>query len=155
MKLKDLSLRFKTLIPDILDQGVMSEAAIIAKEMVRSHTKKGYGVDKEGAPQKRLKGLSESYKKQRRRLKRQGILSPDTTPNKSNLTNTGDMLKSLSHRSTRNTATVFLKGDKEKKKAEKQAKVGRKFMNLSKSERQRIKKIIQEAIHKGINKKGL
>lgn len=155
MKLKDLSMRFKTLIPSILEDGVMKEVAVVAKEMVRSHTKKGYGVDNDGDPQTRLKGLSESYKKQRRRIKKQGKLSPDTTPNKSNLTKTGDMLKSLSHRSTKDTATIFLKGDKEKKKAEEQEKLGRKFMNISKIERQKIKRIITEAINKGINKKGL
>lgn len=155
MSFKKLNISLKQLIPGLIKESHMKEVGEFTKDMVVARTKKGFGVDKDGAPQKRLKGLSESYKKQRRRLRRQGKLAGDTTPTKSNLTKKGEMLSDLDSRASEAKAEVFIKTDKNRKKADLQAKSGREFMNLSKSELEKIKKKFEEKIKQDITKKGL
>ena len=60
-------------------------------DLIKARVRKGYGADKNGGRQKKLKPLSRSYKKQRARLR----LSPFTTPTKSNLTRSGRLIGGL------------------------------------------------------------
>lgn len=154
MTIQQLQIKFKTLIKDTIDKPLMNRIGIEVAQLVKTRTRKGFGVSANLAPQKRLKGISESYKKQRKRLAAQGRLSGETTVNRSNLTKSGDMLDDITHTSTTNTATIFIKGSKNRGKAERGAKE-RPFMNLSKSEVNKITKIVTEEFNKDINKKGL
>ena len=155
MNFKRLNIGLKQLISGIVEEKNMKEIGSITKDIVVSRTKKGFGVEKNGSPQKRLKGLSESYKKQRRRLRRQGKLAGDTSPVKSNLTKGGDMLADVTFSASTAKTEVFIKTDKNNKKAEFQSDSGRNFMNLSKTELDKIKKKMEEMIKNDIKKKGL
>lgn len=155
MTFKDLNIRLRQLVSGVVDRETMGKVADRAKELVTDRTRKGFGVEAEGAPKTRLKGLSESYKKQRRRLRKQGKLDNSTTPGKSNLTQSGQMLKSLKTRASNGQAEVFLGNEEAKTKAKHQADSGRKFMNLSKTEQREIKKIIETELINDIKKKGL
>lgn len=155
MTFKDLEIKIAALIDGIVKKSTMDDVANMAKDMVVERTSKGFGVKVKEGPKERLKGLSESYKKQRRRLKKQGKLATETTPNKSNLTKSRQMLDSVAAKASTGQATVYLNNDKAGKKAEYQASEGREFMNLSKSEVNKIKKFIEEKIISDIKKKGL
>ena len=133
----------------------MLEVGELAKDLVVTRTKKGMGVKKSEGKQAKLKGLSESYKKQRNRLRRQGKLANDTSPSESNLTKEGQMLQSVDSRAAKSVAEVYIKGQDNNKKAELQEKAGRTFMNLSKTEVNKIKKLIEQKIKADIKKKGL
>lgn len=63
----------------------------ILEEEIRERTQKGFGNDKFKGKEKPLKPLSDSYVKQRSK----GRLASTTSPRKSNLTRSGQMLKSL------------------------------------------------------------
>lgn len=154
MDLKDLTIKLKGLVRGTLNREDFRQIGEQIKDTVVNRTQKGFGVDENGAPQTRLKGLSESYKKQRSRLKKQGKLSGNTTANKSNLTKSGKMLSDIKVRATNDSVTVFPSG-KDRKKAIYQDEAGRKFMNLSKSEINKIKKEIENKIINDIKKQGL
>lgn len=133
----------------------MKELGKKAETMVKERTRKGFGVEKDNGPKTNLKGLSESYKKQRRRLSRQGKLSGETTPGKSNLTKSGKMIDSVTSSASRNEALIYIADSKSKEKAKHQSEDGRTFMNLSKTENNELLKIVEDAIKKDITKKGL
>jgi hypothetical protein len=71
----------------------MREIGDIIADLVRTRTRLGFGVNAVGTPKVPLKPLAESTKKARRRNRN---LSPLTSPSKSNLTQTGALLESLS-----------------------------------------------------------
>lgn len=62
-----------------------------AADLIKKRTRLGFGVDKHGGRKSKLAPLTDAYKKQRKRHKPKG----PTTPSKSNLTNTGDMLDDI------------------------------------------------------------
>lgn len=155
MKFKDIGIKLKAVVDGIVEESTMREVGKLAKDMVVSRTKKGFGVSDNEGKATRLKGLSESYKKQRGRLKSQGRLAGDTSPRKSNLTKRGKMLRDVTFSASTAKAEVFIKNEKSRKKASLQADEGREFMNLSKSELNKIKKKIEKKIKDDINKKGL
>lgn len=63
-----------------------------AAEMIRIRTRLGYGVSKPGSKRERLKKLDGEYIETRKDF---GELSQFTTPGRSNLTRTGQMLESI------------------------------------------------------------
>lgn len=121
-----------------------------AADIVRLRTRLGSGVETEGGTKKRLKPLSESYRKRRKKAD----LHPDTAPNKSNLTFTGQMLDSLGVTSVRqNQVTFGPRGSRtgsslsNKQVAEYVTLAGRAFNNLSKVEIKRITEAIAEVLN--------
>lgn len=155
MNLKDLQIRLKSLINGVVDKALMGEVGQEVVGMVKDRTRKGFGVPQNLGAKKPLPGISESYKKQRRRLRGQGKLSSETTPNKSNLTNTGKLVDSIDYTATSNEVKVEPQGRSNQKKAAFQADAGRIAFNLSKSENKKILKLIEDSITKDIKKKGL
>ena len=155
MTLKDLRIKLRSLIDDAVDKELMTKIGKDIAQTVKSRTRKGRGVPVNLGPTKPLPGISESYKKQRARLSKQGKLSSETTPKKSNLTKSGQMLDSTTFRASKNEVVIGPSGTQNKKKAEFQAKAGRVAYNLSKAENKRILKIIEESITDDIKKKGL
>lgn len=71
----------------------MKEIGEIAIEQIVDRTRDGYGAEKTGAMRRRFKPLSPSYIEYRKR--KQNELDGTTAPNKSNLTFTGRMLRSM------------------------------------------------------------
>lgn len=72
-------------------------------------------------------------------------LSPKTTPSTSNLTETGDMLDSLTVVATKNKVSVRLSGNKNKAKA-RFVSVKRPFLLLANQEIEQIKKFIKSLV---------
>jgi hypothetical protein len=112
-----------------------------AADMIRTRTLLGYGVKDAGAPRARLKPLSASYKARRRD---DDDLSGNTTPGRSNLTRTGQMLDSVRVTDVKEgSVTVGPKGKRADRKMNEQVAeyvtdAGRPFNNISNVEKKRI-----------------
>lgn len=155
MDFKDLQNKIDAVIKNVGSLPRMVKVANETKKMVQERTRQGFGVKKTDTNKVRLKKLSPSYKKRRKKLQKKGLLSDKTTPNKSNLTQKGEMIDTLKTQVSRNKAEVKVNGDKNQKKAKQQAKAGRKFMDLSKTELKKVLNIIKQDIKDDITKKGL
>lgn len=90
-----LSKEIASSIDKTFDAKFMREVGEEAKRLIFLRTKLGYGVDKQGGQKQKLKALSPFYVELRKLLAKDGDLHSSTTPKKSNLTNTGQMLDSL------------------------------------------------------------
>jgi hypothetical protein len=139
-----------------------------AAEIIRRRTRLGYGA-KENAEREKLKPLSDSYKAQRAgkiafatgphgvypyKPEQKPNLHPHTTPTRSNLTNTGQMLDSLgSTKVKEGSVTVDVQGQRKdglsnKQVAEYVSLQGREFNNLTPKEQRQIEQIIEREIKK-------
>jgi hypothetical protein len=133
LKVKDLQIKLNKLVDDKFAAQLTDKLGKKAKEIVKTRTKAGEGVKSLNSSTKPLKPLSPKYVERRRRLSRSGKLSRETTPTTSNLTKTGAMLNDIEYTSNSKEATVFIKSDKNRKKAIR-GKKDRPFMNLAKKE---------------------
>lgn len=114
-------------------------------DLIRKRTRLGYGVEVTGGPRKPLDALNDKYKLLRAKLD----LSSETTPGRSNLTRSGQLLDSIQVTSFKEgEVSVGPKGNRtdggptNEKLAEYVAEQGRPFNNLSGPE---IKQVQQEA----------
>jgi len=125
-----------------------------AADLIRKRTRLGYGVSEQGGKKTRLKKLDDGnpkkpYTKRRRQLE----LSGNTTPAKSNLTQSGAMLDDLeATKTSKGKAEIDFKTEESKDKAKWNTDKGRPFNNLSKSEYNQLKEIIQKKIEKILKK---
>lgn len=155
MTLKLFKIQIDKLITQVGSRDNMRQVGKLAKELVVNRTSRGFGVSRSEGPKEKLKALSPNYKSARRRLRKQGRLSSETTPTRSNLTKSRQMLESVDSNGQKNRAEVFLNDNAAETKAQLQAKQGRKFMNLSKDETKQITDLLEKQIINDIKKKGL
>lgn len=132
------------------------------KSRIVKRTKLGTGVDPDTGASQRLKKLSEGYKKTRKR--RRGSLDGTTTPAKSNLTATGQLLNSLEviKKVIQDgiSLTITVKDPRGTNLDGKQSKIGnkklveylkaggRQFLGLTKSQQNEILKDIRQILKK-------
>jgi hypothetical protein len=122
----------------------MRKYAEMASDMVRLRTRLGSGVDADGANKSRLKPLADSTIEERKRLKSRGELSADTSPGRSNLTRTGELLDSIQPTQVSQGSAkigpdgIRSDGLSNQKVAEYVTAQGRAFNNLSSVELKRI-----------------
>ena len=155
MTFKQLGIKLKRLVDNVVDNELLNEIGKRTTKQVKDRTRKGFGVEEQLGPKTRLKPLTTKYKKRRAKLRKRGKLSSETSPNKSNLTKSGEMLDSTDYTISRDTVTVAPKGRRNKEKASAQEKAGRTAYNISKSENKELLKFIENEITKDIKKQGL
>lgn len=85
----------KSALEDAVSKTNLKPLANKAADLIRIRTRVGYGVSKSGSPKEKLKELKGSTKKSRNTKKKRGLLSDETSPSKSNLTETGKLLDSI------------------------------------------------------------
>jgi len=125
-----------------------SEVGDKAVDLIKKRTRLGYGVSDHGKPKKKLKKLSPAYIAARKKNKPKGL----TSPSKSNLTNSGDMLDNLESKDLKNNKIeIGFNNSKDEKKA-KWVSDDRPFNNLSKSELKQLKQLIDKSIKEAIKK---
>lgn len=122
-----------------------------AAEIIRRRTRLGYGVEKNEGKRERLKPLSPKYIEKRK----QNTLSSQTTPRRSNLTFTGELLDSIeAHDATQGEVQVGPRGARSdggpdnEKLAEYVRDAGRPFNNLSATEIKQLTQFFEEIIEK-------
>ncbi len=111
-----------------------------AKKLIQKRTRLGGGVKRSEGPRVPLKNLSKDYRKQRKRLKKKGKLDRTTTPAKSNLTQTGQMLKDIRAQVKRGFIRLNFRDRFSKQKAKWTQNAGRDFFNLTKAEVRQLRK---------------
>jgi hypothetical protein len=119
-----------------------------AVKLIRKRTRLGFGVRTQGGNKKRLDKLSEGYKKTRKRVKPSG----PTTPAKSNLTYTGDMLDDLraKEKNANKVEIGFSSGESEDKAG--WVSKDRPFNNLSKAETKQLQQMLVKTVKKETDK---
>lgn len=148
--------KMKALRDKMLSKSTLNSIGKETADMIRERTKKGYGLkDADSKTQKKLEALSPSYIKHRKRYPPFG---DDSTPTKSNLTYTGDMLEAIDHKvSGKSTASRKLKvsifDEEQKEKADWAAEGSdnrpeRHFLGLTKGQEKILKKFIENLMKK-------
>jgi hypothetical protein len=155
MALSDLKKKLKTKIR-LATIKAAREVAAVLPELIRLRTRQA-GEGPDGA----LKGLADNTKKYRDRYK--DNLHPDTTPDTSNLTATGQLLDSIQGRNVAERVIVEPKGKRfgelsggRSKKTNKQvAKAvednGRVFLEMSEEEKKSVEDLATQIIKDEIN----
>ena len=132
----------------IKDQKIFKEVGEFAKDIVVERTQQD-GKILNGEGLKKNPGLSESYKKKRKKM----ALSANTSPARSNLTKTGQMLDSLVVTATSDSVTIKMSNAEANQKATYAAdgsknRPKRPFLELSKKERALVVELLEELITK-------
>ena len=148
MNLKDFAPKLKLLMEAVLEHFSSKENMQVlgdnAAALIKKRTRLGYGVDQNGGTKAKLKPLSPGYKKQR---KADGVAST-TTPNKSNLTNTGAMLDNISAKATTGKVTIGFPDKAQEQKAEWVTEGGRPFNYLSEAEVKQLQNQLEAEVKK-------
>ncbi len=147
-------LNIEHLIKNVVTDSLLETLGERAVDLIRKRTRLGYGVtsdEKLGATQQKLDGLTASTKEKRARLAEQGRLSSETTPAKSNLTETGELLNSIRFRIQGRRLEVFIDGTDNNIIAYEVSKQ-RPFFTLTQPEVSRLAAIIEQAIQNYISK---
>jgi hypothetical protein len=123
-----------------------------ASEMVRVRTRLGYGVKKPNTKRERLKKLSEEYIETRKDF---GALSEFTTPARSNLTRTGQLLESIAVLEvTEGNVEIGPQGARDdnmtNEKLAEHVSVARPFISLSNLEVKKLVRFIEKNIIKKV-----
>lgn len=140
----------------IFKQGALENLADFIIRMIRVRTRLGYGVEENEGSKKKLKSIKETTIEERKRLLKRGELSSETTPSRSNLTRTGELLESITYKISKiNFLTILIPNRKHKDSSATNAEIaryqeesGRTFFKLSSSEINQIKKECVKQIKK-------
>lgn len=149
---KDLKKQVDTALSAVLNKQTFNEIGKITADSIKNRTRLGKGVNQTEGKLEALIPLKETTKARRGAKKKAGKLSAQTTPARSNLTDTGEMLDSLKYESSATEVRIYIEGANNQKKAIDQANAGRKFMNLSKSEVNTVLRYLQKKIKDNLNK---
>lgn len=152
MDFKDLKKKVDGALREVLSKDTFNDIGKMTSEQIKTRTRLGKGVPESEGSFQALKPLADSTVGIRKDKKKAGKLSALTTPNKSNLTETGELLDSLKYQSTNTEVRIYIEGQQNQKKANDQVAQGRKFMNLSKTEVREIIKYLQKKIEDSFNK---
>ena len=174
-KIKDLKGVLTESLLKSISKAQLQKIAEAAADMIRVRTRKGFGVKRHAGQESKLKPLSKSYIAQRKGeiaffTSDSGDVIPYkpknpkkinrslTSPGKSNLTFSGQMLDSLTGSAlSQGKAIVKLKGTRDDKKTN--AEVGefvsveRPFMRLSGKELKKIADILKKDILQRVNQR--
>lgn len=153
----------KKVIPEITKPAQMRKYGELAAGMIKLRTRLGSGVARDGAEKEKLKALKPSTIERRKGLKKSGQLSGDTSPRKSNLTESGQLLDSVQVTEV-GVATVSVgplggrsDGLTNQKVADYVTEGGRPFNNISKIETKRlhdeVKRNLRDAIKRVLTNK--
>lgn len=129
-----------------------------AAEMIKTRTRLGYGVERSGTKRERLDPLAESTKESKKQKRKRGELSPLTTPSRSNLTDTGELLDSQQVTSVAQVeVTIGPKGRRKDGKTNEEVgsyvtENGRPYNNLSDVEEKRITESLRKRVQNLVEK---
>lgn len=151
IELDTLVKRLRDLVESATSGSAQLKKAIgkLVIDTVQKRTKDGFGVSKNKSKQQ-LKPLSTKTVKTREYLRTKGKLSSETSPNKSNLVQSGDMINDLTFTVGTDSVTVELNSEDSKFKAKNQK--DREFMNLTKEEEQAITNLVAGSIVSALKK---
>jgi len=152
--------QFERLLIGIIQDTLISNKAVkafgkAAIDLIVARTRRGYGVVKTGANANRLKSLSTSYVEFRKRSK----LDSTTSPGKSNLTFSGQLLRSLIVETKQGGSFTIRANDRKRKNgptnnelAQIVADNGRPFLGLTGSEIKQLSQLYETGLAAALKK---
>ena len=133
----DFTRRFSRDIDNAIDKSFDSsylrEVGSQIVNQIQVRTRSGFGVARNDTRQTRLRALSTNYIELRRFARSVGLLANTTTPGRSNLTFTGNMLGSIRYRVEKRSINFSFSNQEAEETAE-EVQVRRPFFNLSSTE---------------------
>ncbi len=162
MSIKSDLKKFEQKVQQVIDaatsQRTRNGIAMEIADRIRERTRQGYGVKKAGASQSKLKPLKPSTIESRKRKKKKGLLSDKTSPGKSNLTESAQMLDALKGRAINKLVSLEFAG-KRRGSPLTNAEVavyaeanGREFFNVSSEDIRWLTKVLNDILNDEINK---
>ena len=106
-KLQDILKRISSTVKEAVNREALDSIGLFAVNLVVKRTRLGYGVSRQFDKKQRLAPLSPGYVKSRKMFEG---LSDLTTPKRSNLTRTGQMLDSIRHKVKGNSVEIRPEG---------------------------------------------
>ena len=126
--------QFRNALNKAFDNQYLNRIGAQIVNQIQVRTRSGFGVARNGARQNRLRGLSPRYIEARREARKSGVLSNITTPARSNLTYTGNMIESIYYQLRRSRLVFGFNNPEAIRVAEEVQSRGRPFFNLSSTE---------------------
>lgn len=160
VQLSDIEKKIESKIDRAIDLSLDDKLARDLVEQIVKRTKLGYGVGENGE-QTRLARLSDSYAERRRRLK--GELDTDTSPKRSNLTATGQLLDALVGKIRNGDIVISIEGNRNgelggypskytnEEIADFVERQGRKFLGLTNSEKNALIRELRKRVERHLN----
>ena len=139
------TLNIEDLVAVVKTTAFLKKIAETAVNNLKTRISLGYSVSTDYGPQNKFKPLAESTVKKRKRLKDRSLLSDRTTPKKSNLTETGKLVDSITYRVAGGKIEIFIEGEREK--LVEYLSPERPFFHLSETEVSRLVDIIDSALN--------
>lgn len=145
---KEFSKQVKEKLKDLYSAKNMKQLGKEISNIIRVRTQLGYGVAVPEGDRFKLKELTEKYKELRKHLD----LDANTTPSRSNLTRTGQLLQSIDViTASEGQVTVGPKGSRSEGGTNEQvgkyvAEQGRPFNNLSRAEVKQVVQLLQKRL---------
>lgn len=139
---KELEAAMGELISKVTSNSFLKEVGVMACDLIRKRTRLGFAVREQQGSKEKLKTLTDPYVKFRKKSKPPG----PTSPGKSNLTYTGQMLNSLEPKVVGNSVLIGFSNEEARQKAEWVTDGGRPFMSLSKAEVKQIQQKLEKDI---------
>jgi hypothetical protein len=140
LELSKFTKKIEKFLDSTVNKRQMTALGNFSIDLIVKRTRLGYGVNRDLGERSRLRGLKPSYIKYRQSQQRRGYLDSTTTANRSNLTLTGQMLRSMrvirpeDGKISISPYGVRKDGKRNEKIAEYQAASGRVFNKLSLNE---------------------
>lgn len=150
--------QMKQAIEDVSAPAYMKQFGEYARDRIVKRTKLGKGVSERGGDAEQLKKLSDSYRTQRKNLQNKGKLADDTSPARSNLTRTGQMLNNIEVQAKTASALISAKGSRTDGNLTNADVAGyvsveRPFLNLSKPELNGLNSFIRSILESIVKKR--
>ena len=150
----DFENKLKMALNKLASPQMLKQIGDKALDLVRERSTAGFGVQDTSdqiKPKKRFKRLSQPYIAQRARMA--GKLSPRTSPEKSNVTLTGQMLDSMKSTVSTGKVTIDVSGNRRGKGAKSNKEVkgyveegGRPFNNLTTEDLKKLQTFVADVL---------
>lgn len=159
LKLDNITKHINKSFDKVLDKKTTKKLGESLAQDIVKRTRLGFGVINTGENKHKLLPLSEPYVEKRRVDARNGKLSSRTTPRKSNLTKTGQLLDSIDGRGKKAQFEVYLKKENRTDTNTTNSEIvfhqegqGRPFIHASRLERKRLNRKIFDLLIKELKK---
>lgn len=154
LTLKQFKRKLSNIEQLVREKGFRKDLADLGRRIIFTRTKLGKGVKKNAKAPTKLKKLSPDYKAFRQVFKPIGSLG---TPNKSNLTYTGEMLDSLKSETTLRGFRVFIPKSKRKdgetnSEVAKSVSRQRPFLRFAQTEMRQLENFINDEFERRLEK---
>lgn len=141
-----LNKQLERVLKDITDKQILKQLGEFIVEMLVDRVRgQGQGVKQEDGNRTDLSPLSPGYIRQRARDR---SLHPETSPERSNLTRTGEMLDSLRYRIKDGRVEIYVAGGNKVVNKAIYTNESRPWVNLGRAEKTLILKMVEELISK-------